>query len=431
MKRTYASEISPKLNNKKIELLGWIHEIRDLSNNKFIILRDVSGLTQLICKKDNLDVFNKIPKLNKESAVKISGIVKTMKQAPQGAEVVIENIEVLAESSPRLPIQTIEKGDLTTGLNKRLDNRFLDLRKPKIQAIFKIQSQIINSFRKFFFDQKFIEIQPPCIISSASEGGTELFPVKYFEQSAYLAQSPQLYKQMAIQSFEKVFMTVPVWRAEKHNTIRHLNECRQLDIEIAFTDEFAVMDYLAKSVQFIVKEVIENCKTELEILNLKIKFPDVKYITYEETINLLKKNKLKINYEDDISPEAEKKLEEIFPDTIIFIHDWPSSIKPFYIMPKTLQVKETLSRGFDAIYGGIEISSGGQRVHLPEILIKQIKDKKLNPDNFKYYIDSFRYACPIHSGWSIGLERFTMALLKLDNIREACIWPRDRDRLVP
>jgi len=430
MKRTLASEISPKLNNKKVTLLGWIHEIRDLSNNKFIILRDFSGLTQTICKKDNQEIFDKIPKLNKESAIKLTGLVKTMKQAPQGAEIIISDIEILAEASPRLPIQIIEKGTITN-LNKRLDNRFLDLRKPKIQAIFKIESQIMHAFREYFFNQDFTEIQTPCIISSASEGGTELFPAKYFEKKAYLAQSPQLYKQMCIQSFEKVFMTVPVWRAEKHNTSRHINECRQLDIEVAFADEFVIMDYLAKSVQFIVKEVIENCEKELNLLKIKLKIPKVKYLTYSETITLLQKNKLKIHYEDDISPEAEKKLEELFPDTIIFVHDWPRSIKPFYIMPKTLEPKETISKGFDALYGGIEISSGGQRVHLPEILIKQLKDKKLDPKNFKHYIDSFRFGCPIMSGWSVGLERFTMALLGLDNIREATLFVRDRDRLVP
>lgn len=430
MKRTFAEEISPKLNNDKVELMGWIHEIRDLSNNKFVILRDVSGITQTICKKDNLDVFNKIPKLNKESVVRITGKVKTMKQAPQGAEVDIEHIEVLAEASEKLPIQIIEKGTITN-LNKRLDNRSLDLRKPRNLAIFKIQSRIINSFRKFFFDQGFIEIQTPCIISSASEGGTELFTIKYFEKAAFLAQSPQLYKQMCIPSMEKVFMTVPVWRAEKHNTIRHLNESRQMDIEVAFADEFEVMDYLGKVVQYIVKDVIENCKKELELLDVKLKVPKVEYLTYEETIKLLIKNKIKIDYEDDISPEAEKKLDELFPDTVLLIHDWPRVLKPFYIMPKTLEAKETLSRGFDALYGGIEISSGGQRVHIPEILIKQLKDKKLDPKNFKYYIDCFRVGVCQHGGWSIGLERFTMTLLKLDNIREVCLFPRDRDRLVP
>jgi aspartyl-tRNA synthetase len=195
-----------------------------------------------------------------------------------------------------------------------------------------------------------------------------------------------------------------------------------MDIEAAFHNDFEVMKLLEECVSFIVKNVIENCSLELEILNLKLKIPKSKYLSYDEAIRLVK-----LKYGDDFTPESEKKLCEMYKDNIVFVHSWPSAIKPFYILPKD----KKLSKGFDALYGGIEISSGGQRVHIPDILIKQLKDKNLNPKNFEFYINSFRFGSPYHSGWSIGLERFTMALLKLDNIREACLFPRDRERLTP
>tara|TARA_Y100000310_G_scaffold345160_1_gene462267 strand:+ start:7063 stop:8355 length:1293 start_codon:yes stop_codon:yes gene_type:complete len=430
MKRTYLKYINQSLDGKEVLLNGFVHEIRNQSKIKFLLLRDITGVIQLISKQED-KFFNDLVKVSKESVLEVKGKVIKSKQAPNGVEVVIKEYKVINKSNPTLPIPITEKGTTKTTLPKRLDYRFLDLHNIKVQAIFKIQSQVSNAFKRFFYENDFIEIQPPSIISSASEGGTELFPVKYFEKDAYLAQSPQLYKQMCVLSLEKVFMITPVWRAEKHNTIRHLNESRQMDIEVAYADEFKVMDYLSKVVQYIVKEVIKTCKKELEILDLDLKVPKDKYLTYEDTIKLLKKNQIKIEFGDDISPEAEKKLNEIFKDTIVFVHDWPLSLKPFYIMPKTLDKDEKISKGFDALYGGIEISSGGQRVHLPEVLIKQLKDKKLNPKNFEYYINSFRFGAPHHGGWSIGLERFTMTLLRLDNIREAVLFPRDRDRLVP
>jgi aspartyl-tRNA synthetase len=195
---------------------------------------------------------------------------------------------------------------------------------------------------------------------------------------------------------------------------------------MAFADEFIVMDVLGRCVQYIIKKITEERKEELELLNVKLKIPKIKYITFNECSQLMKKNKIKTN-SDDLSLETERKLGELFPDTIVFVHDWPLSGKPFYIMPK----EKELSTGFDAIYNGAEISSGGQRIHIPELLVKRLKAKKLNPKDFKSYIDSFRYGAPPHAGWGVGLERLTMQILGLNNIREAVLFPRDRDRLTP
>ncbi len=424
MERAYIKEIKQ---NKKVLLKGWILEIRDLSKIKFIILRDYTGAVQCIIKDEKL--FNEFSKLSLESVIEITGIVK--KAIVKSEEVSNNKLEIeiqdfkLLNKAEKLPILPLEKS-ITTGLSKRLDYRYLDLRKKEIKAIFKIQSTIINAFREFFYKNDFIEIQPPSIIATSTEGGTDLFEVKYFEKKTYLAQSPQLYKQMAAISLEKVFCTMTVWRAEKHNTIKHLNEIRQMDIEVAFADDFMVMKYLEDVVKYICKKVNEDCKQELEVLKMKIKIPSSKYLSYEETISLLNKNKINIKYGDDFDSDSEKKLCEIFPDTIIFIHSWPKSLKPFYIWSKG-----NITGGFDAIYGNMEISSGGQRVHIPDILIQQLKEKNLNPKDFEWYVDAFRFGAPQHSGWSIGLERFTMALLKLDNIREATLFPRDRERLTP
>ncbi len=410
----------------KVEIAGWIHEKRDLGKIRFLVIRDLTGIMQITAFKDKTDkeLFDLMDKLPQESVVSIKGEIRESKQAPGGKEIVPEQIEVLAKSEERLPIDVSDFSK--TDLSKRLDYRFLDLHRRKIQAIFKIQSTISTAFREHFIKKGFIEMQPPSIISSASEGGTELFPAKYFEKNAYLAQSPQLYKQMVACSMEKTMTITPVWRAEKHNTVRHLNECRQMDIEAAFQGQMEIMKQMEGVVRHIVSEVLKNNKEELDLLEVKLKVPKAKYISYDETIKLLK-----IKYGEDLSPEDEKKLCKKFPDTIVFVHSWPTKLKPFYIMPKGEDENAKLSEGFDAVYGGIEISSGGQRVHIPELLEKMLKKKQLNPKNFKYYIDSFRYGAPKHSGWSIGLERFTHALINLDNIREACWFPRDRDRLVP
>ena len=317
-------------------------------------------------------------------------------------------------------------GETKTELPKRLDYRFLDFHRRKIQTIFKIQTTIATAFREFFQNKNYIEMQPPCIIGSASEGGTDLFEVKYFDKKAYLAQSPQLYKQMIACSMEKTFMITPVWRAEKHNTTRHINEIRQMDIEVAFAGQFEVMKELEEVVKFIAKNVIEKNKKELEMLGVKLKIPKAVYLSYEEAIK-------KVNGKpgEDFTPEQERKLCEKYEGDIVFVHSWPSSLKPFYIMPQNENKNSDFSEGFDALYGGMEISSGGQRIHLPELLIERIKSKKLNPKNFKDYIDSFRYGAPPHAGWSLGLERLTQVICSLNNIKEATMFPRDKDRLNP
>jgi nondiscriminating aspartyl-tRNA synthetase len=424
-KRILISDVFGK-KTKNVEIAGWVKNVRALGKIKFLVVRDSTSEIQITASEGKVDagVFEMIDKISRESVVYIKGQVVNNKQAPGGKEVIPKDIIVL-NSAQDLPIDITEMSK--TELPKRLDFRFLDFHRKRTQAIFRIQSEIASSFREHFYKKGFIEMQPPCIISAASEGGTELFPVMYFEKKAYLAQSPQLYKQMIACSMEKTFMITPVWRAEKHNTPRHINEIRQMDIEMAFADQMRIMKELEEAVKYIIKKVLKNCKYELEILKIKnLKIPKGIYFSYEEAI---KKVYGKIG--EDFTPEQERKLCDMYKGDIIFTHSWPSSIKPFYIMPKDGNPSAKYSEGFDALYLGIEISSGGQRIHLPELLIERLKAKGLNPKNFKDYIDSFRYGAPPHAGWSIGLERLTQVICGLDNIKEATMFPRDRDRLTP
>lgn len=429
--RKMISSLSGKDSGKEAVIAGWVYDQRDLGKIRFLVLRDFSGEIQVISHKDKADkkVFDLMQKVSRESVILISGKIQKSEKAPGGREIVPDVFEILAEAENPLPIDVSDFSK--TELPKRLDYRYVDFHRRRAQAVFKIQSTLSGAFREFFVEKEFIEMQPPCLIGVASEGGADVFKVKYFDREACLAQSPQLYKEMVACSMEKAFMITPVWRAEKHNTIRHINEIRQMDMEASFMNQMDVMKLQEKCVQYMVSEVIKKNKAEIELLGLKLKVPKAEYLHYDETISILKKAGIKINIGDDLNPEAEKKLGELYPDTLVFVHSWPAELKPFYIMPKDGDAKAEYSEGFDCIYRGLEISSGGQRIHLPDLLIAKIKQKGIKVDGLKDYIDSFRFGAPPHSGWSIGLERMTMLLCDLDNVREATMFPRDRDRLTP
>lgn len=429
MKRYYTNELKKKV-GKNVLLRGWVHDVRELGGINFILLRDKEGMVQLVCTKDKVGrkVFDLTKKLHQEDVVEVVGKVVRSKATKSGIEVVPQKIKILNKSEVPLPLdpREVTKAHLDTKLNWR----FMFFRTQEGKAIFNIQTQIIKSFREFFLDLGFVEIQPPVIIASASEGGAELFPIPYFEKQAFLAQSPQLYKQMCALAFEKVFCVVPVFRAEKFNQPTHLNEIRQMDIEVAFATYEEVMKLLERCLVYILKNVKKENKEELKILNQKLKVPKLpfKRITYTEAIKLLKKHKEKISWGEDFSKTQEKLLSKLVGEAF-FVKDWPSKIKAFYAMPHEKNPK--VCKAFDLVYRGIEISSGTQRIHIPKLLIKRLKAKGLKPENFKFYVDTFRYGAPEHSGWSIGLERLTMCITGKSNIREATMFPRDRTRITP
>ncbi len=425
MERTLIKDLKDNI-GKEVQLKGWVQDIRNLSKIKFIILRDRTGDMQTLALKAKTDPasFDEIDNITPESVIELIGTPKENKESRWGIEVVITSLKTISKAATPLPVDPSEKSQ--TQIDKRLDYRFLDLHAKRTQNIFKIQATIMKAFREFMDTEGAMEVILPSIIGASSEGGTDLFTVKYFEKEALLSQSCQLYKQMLACSMEKIYSVFTTWRAEKHNTIRHLNEARQFDYEEAFADDKKVMDVLGKCMQHIVKTVLKEHKAELEHLNVTLKVPEVKYLTFAEVNEIMKKEGVATE-EHDLSGDAEKKLGTLYPDTIVFVYDWPLAGKPFYIIPEG----ESSSRGFDAIWKGMEISSGGQRVHDPELLKERLKANGLELPAFKDYIESFRYGAPPHAGWGLGLERVTMLMLDLPNIREAVLFPRDRDRITP
>ena len=430
MKKNYTSELK-SLVGKEVVLAGWCHDVRLLGNINFLLLRDKDGIVQVTAKKGEVkaEIIELMKELHQEDALLVRGKVVESKIAKKGIEVIPTEIKILSKSKIPLPLdpREVTKANLDTRLNHRL----LDLRTQTSRAIFKIQARILQAFREFLTSKGFLEIQPPIIISSASEGGAELFSLPYFEKRAFLAQSPQLYKQICALAFEKVFMVVPVFRAEKFDQPTHLNELRQMDIEQAFASDEEVMNALEECLAYILKEVREKCEEELEVLGQRIEIPrlPLRRIPYSKAIEMLREKGEEIEYGEDFSKSQERLLWKIVKEEAFFITQWPEELKAFYAMPYEDNPK--LVKAFDLIYRGLEISSGTQRIHDPELLIKRIKEKGLDPKNFEFYIDCFRYGSVEHAGWSIGLERLTMAITGRKNIREVCLFPRDRKRIFP
>ena len=390
----------------------------------------MDGIAQVTAPKTKVsaEIVKEIGTLHQEDVILVKGKVISSKIAKKGFEVIPEQLEIVNRAETPLPLDP--RGVQNTLLDTRLNWRFLDFRSEESNAIFKIQSRILQTFREFFFSRNYVEIQPPVIIASASEGGAELFSLKYFEKDAYLAQSPQLYKQMCAISFEKVFTVLPIFRAEKFEQPTHLNEVRQMDIEQAFSTDKDVMKILEEFLADCIRQIASTCSEELGKIGQKLEqlHLPLKRVHYKDAIELLRKNGEDIQVGNDFSKTQERKLSQLLKEEAFFIVAWPTEQKAFYAMPA--QDGKT-SKAFDLIYRGLEIASGTQRIHLPSLLIEQLRSKGLNPENFKFYIDSFRYGAPPHAGWSIGLERLTMKVTGRENIRETTMFPRDRNRLSP
>ncbi len=430
LKRTHlTSELADQV-GKEVILTGWVHDVRALGGIAFLLLRDMAGIIQVTAPKSKApsNVLKQIGALHQEDVVMVKGRVVSSKISKRGIEVIPEELEVLNRAETPLPLDP--RGVQNTLLETRLNWRVLDFRSEESRAIFRIQAKILQSFREFFANRNYVEIQPPIIIASASEGGAELFSLKYFEKDAYLAQSPQLYKQICALSFEKVFTVLPVFRAEKFEQPTHLNELRQMDIEQAFATDEDVMAILEQYLATCIALLRDSCREELEKLGRRLDRiqPPLKRVRYEEAIKLLHNNGEEIGMGMDFSKTQEKKLSALVGEKAFFITHWPVELKAFYAMPEK---DGKTCRAFDLIYDGLEISSGTQRIHLPELLVGQLKAKGLKPDGFKSYIDAFRYGAPYHSGWSIGLERLTMKITGRENIRETTMFPRDRNRITP
>ena len=428
MERIIVNEINNFI-DKKIKVEGWVYRIRKLKEITFLILRDRSGLVQCVIENKSINIDN----INLESVVSVVGEVKLSKNALNPFEILIEEIKVISESE-ELPIE-INKKDYNANLETTLNNRAISLRHEKVNSIFKIQNIIVQSFREFLIEKGFTEIFTPKIVSEGAEGGTELFKVNYFEKTAYLAQSPQFYKQMmGGAGFERVFEVAHVYRAEEHNTSRHLNEYVSMDLEFGFIEnEYDIMNLEEDLIKYILNSVEEKGIKYLELLNAKLPKiqGNIPKIELKEAIKIIENKYKKKGLEGDLDPEAEKLIckyanEELGCD-FIFITNYPRKKRPMYTMP----LGKEGTRSFDLLFRGVEITSGGQRIHNYNMLISSMKEKGLNPKEYEGYTEIFKYGMPKHGGLGIGLERITAQLLNLNNIREATLIPRDRTRITP
>jgi aspartyl-tRNA synthetase len=426
-KRIYSSEVQNAKEGSAAIVAGWASEVKSLGKIAFIKLRDREGFVQLV--SNDAKLIDKIAKISNESVIIAEGKVKLSKLKAGGNELELENFEILSEAEPKLPIDF--SGKIETDLSKRLDNRFLDLRNPKRLAIFKVRSEVSRALHEFFRKEDFIEVHTPKTVGSGAEGGATMFTLDYYGKKAYLSQSQQLYKQMLmIAGFEKVFEIGPSFRAEKSHTMRHLAEFDHIDVEMSFIkDEDDIFKLQEKLLVFVLESVKKNCGKELELLAVNIEIPKIPFprITYADGLVLLKKEGIKAK---EIGQEEEVKLGEIVKQKhktdAFFITKMPKKDVKFYCM-----IDGNTGRYGDLEYKGNEISSGGQREHRYDILVKQIKEKGLDPEDFEYYTKPFMYGAPPHGGLGMGLDRLTQFILNLSNIREAVLFPRDTERLTP
>ena len=395
LRRThYSSDISPEISGEEVLLMGWVHEIRDLGGIIFVIIRDRDGLIQVTApsKKVDAEILADLRALRKESVVAIKGTAQEAGKAPNGVEIIPSKVKILNLANQPLPMDPTEK--VKAEIDTRLNSRFLDLRKANVSAIFKIKANMLKTVRQYFDDNDIIEINTPKLVA-------------------------------------KVFEIGQIFRAEEHDTLRHLNEAISIDMEASFKDDKDVMNILDGMITTVLQSTKENCAKELEILDYDLAaipegpFPEVKY---DDAVDIVNSKGIDMEWGEDLSREAEKALGDT-QEGFYFLTDWPTAIKPFYVVP--YEDRPEISHAFDLMYKNLEISSGSTRMHDYDTLVAQMEQRNLNPDGFGAYLQAFKYGMPPHAGWGVGADRLAMVLTGVENIRETVLFPRDRHRLTP
>jgi nondiscriminating aspartyl-tRNA synthetase len=434
MERTLARDLPGHI-GERVRLLGWVHHIRQLGKISFVLVRDRSGVAQAVTGEPERFELDKI---QLESIVEVVGRVKAEPQARQGCELELESIRVLVAPVAPLPFEVSRsKKKLNLKLDAILDHRAFALRNPEFGAVFRVQAEIVRSFQEFLRGEGFLEVHTSKIVAAGTEGGTALFPIQYFEQKAYLAQSPQFYKQMLVGAgYERVFEVGFVYRAEDHATSRHINEYLSLDYEMGFIESFLDVTRLEERLLAqMIENLAKNCAEELKLLEARL--PEVRpipYLHFRDALAVLQRDYGRdVSGMADLDPEAERQLcdyaQKVYNSEFIFITHYPRRTRPFYTMWDPSDPEYTF--GFDLLFRGLEVTTGSQRIHDYNLLIENMRHFGLNPENFEFYLEIFRYAVPPHGGLAIGAERLTQQFLGLTNIREASFFPRDRFRLTP
>ena len=425
--------LAGEFEGKPVRVNGAVHTIRDMGEVAFIVLRKREGLLQCVFEegKTQFDLKD----LKEAATIEAEGIVKTEDRAPNGFEIRLKNIQILSEPEEPLPL-AISKWKLNTSLEANLNNRSIALRNIRERAKFKIQEGVVRGFRDFLYEQGFTEIHTPKIGAKGAEGGANMFRMDYFHRPAVLAQSPQFYKQMMVGVFDRVFETAPVFRAEKHNTKRHLNEYTSLDFEMGYIDSFLdICEMETGFLQYTIELLKKDYAKELKMLGITL--PNVEkipYVRFDEAKRLVsEKYDRKIRNPFDLEPEEEELIGKYFKEEydadFVFVTHYPSKKRPMYAMDDPADDRYTLS--FDLLFKGLEITTGGQRIHDYNMLVEKIEKRGMSQEGMEQYLDTFKYGMPPHGGLGIGLERLTMQLLGEDNVREACLFPRDMKRLEP
>ena len=418
---------------KTVKMNGAVHNIRDMGEFAFVILRKAEGLVQCVYEegKTEFDLKN----LKEESAVEVTGVVELEERAPQDFELRLTGIRVLSEPAETMPI-AINKWKMNTSLETRLSLRPVSLRNVRERAKFKIQEGIVRGFREFLSSQGFTEVYTPKIVSRGAEGGANVFKLNYFNKKAELGQSPQFYKQMMVGVFDRVFEVAPVFRAEKHNTTRHLNEYIGLDFEMGYIDSFEdVMAMETGFLKYTMELLKSEYKKELDMLGIDLpsisQIPHVRFAEAKQLVS--EKYNRKIRNPFDLEPEEEvligRYFKEEYDSDFVFVTHYPSKKRPFYAMDDPEDTSVTLS--FDLLYKGLEITTGGQRIHDYQMILEKMEKRGMDPEDIKDYLMIFKYGMPPHGGLGIGLERLTMRLLDEQNVRETSLFPRDVTRLEP
>ena len=419
--------------NQKVVLEGAVHIIRNMGDVAFVILRRREGLFQTVVEneKANLSIHD----LKEAMTLRVKGILHEEERAPHGREVRVQEIEILSSPAEPMPL-AIDKWKLNTSLEAKLNLRPIALRNIQERSKFKIQEALVRAFRDFLYEQGFTEIHTPKIGARGAEGGANLFKFSYFHKPAVLAQSPQFYKQMMVGVFDRVFETGPVFRAEKHNTKRHLNEYTSLDFEMGYIDGFEdIMGMETGFLQYAMELLKKDYSKELQIMKIQLpkvdQIPAVRFDKAKELVSEKYNRKIRNPY--DLEPEEEALIGRYFKEEydadFVFVTHYPSKKRPFYAMDDPQDDKFTLS--FDLLFHGLEVTTGGQRIHDYNQLKAKIAARDMEEEGMEQYLDTFKHGMPPHGGLGIGLERLTMQLLGEENVREACLFPRDLNRLEP
>jgi aspartyl-tRNA synthetase len=425
---------------KDATVAGWIENQNDKGGIAFVRLRDVSGSIQVTIPKKKVapEVTAALLEAPRESVVALTGAVQKSREKAGGFEIIPSEAVVLTRAEVPLPLGVVDKVDAALGT--RLDNRFLDLRKPDVRAVFRVRMVATDAIRQYLFRNGFFEIQTPKVVGAGAEGGATLFGVDYFDKDAYLAQSPQLYKQMMMAAgFERVFEIAPAFRAEASDTVRHLAEFTSFDIEMSFIESSEdVMRTLEGIVHASLEAVARDCKEDLERLGKTVRVPALPFprVPYTQAVEWLNERGAHASADVEYGTEEEKQVAKIVAEKhggaeLYFLTDFPTAIKRATFYAKRHDDRPHLTGYFDLEYKGQELTSGGQREHRLEQLLAQMKENNLEPKQFDFYLKAFRYGVPPHGGFGFGIERFLQSMLDLPNIREAVLFPRDRYRLVP